>query len=539
MTGSGFQGTPTLRLGSAALNTVTRINDQQLTAVIPVGLPLGIYDLSVTNPDGAVVILAQAFTVTGSEIAISDVLPSRGLAGFEVSLNIYGSNFADDATVQVAGETLPVTMRVGNSYLRVTAPGTLAAGAHDVMVVNPGGGAAIAVGAYTVLDHEATDDLYADGTQFSTEPNTLRSAAPGVVRLTVVRQGGKNPLPQVDVRFLVGAPSVEAGGTLLGVGLITPHSPRTSATTTSVNWTPTAPGSYTLYAIIDPENRVAESVEGNNVVSRTLSVLPQAVDQVAPRVDSFTINGGEVSVIERRVRLDALASDPTPSSGLQSLLYQEFEFSQAANQWVPVRTSGWQEYKVARSGYSWDLVDSSGIKYLYAWVADSSGNISAFPYLTPINYVPPRERVGRNMARSYRYYLEAGQGMEVRVEPFRGDPDLYVWPSNPNEPPYVSNLPGEVVDRINFTAAASGEYQVEVYGYSEAEYRLVVVVGDAASVAASSGNTPDMAAASSGKDVRTESALPRDSVPAAQQSLPPAPALDTPVFRLYLPAVAR
>jgi hypothetical protein len=380
-------------------------------------------------------------------------------------------------------------------------------------------------------------------------PNDLLYTPAGAIVFHCVMNGQD----VIGIRIgVLGAPSEAAGGTLLGVGSITLLSPRSSAVTLPVNWTPAAPGSYTLYAVIDPNGSVSESDENNNLFSRTVTVLAQAADQTAPRVDSFTINQGAPSADDRRVRLDAQASDPAPSSGLQSLLYQEFEFSQAANQWVPVRNSGWLDYATARADFGWDLVDSPGIKYLQAWAADRSGNISAFPFRAGINYVPPQDRVGRNMARSYRYALEAGQRLVVTVTPISGDPDLYVWPPDSAAPPYVSNLSGAAVDTVTFTAAETGDYQVEVYGYSEAEYRLTIVVDPAAAaaVAATLDNTAAASAYSSNasetgpsanleKVALTDPVLSRESAPTEQQTLPAAPALPDAPPSLYLPMVTR
>lgn len=57
-----------------------------------------------------------------------------------------------------------------------------------------------------------------------------------------------------------------------------------------------------------------------------------------------------------------------------------------------------------------------------------------------------------------------------------GDADLYVWPPNPNEPPWVSNLSGNAGDDYGVPITVAGIYQVEVYGYSTTDYRLAVTI---------------------------------------------------------------
>jgi hypothetical protein len=228
------------------------------------------------------------------------------------------------------------------------------------------------------------------------------------------------------------------------------------------------------------------------------------------------------------------ASDPFPGSGLHTVLYQEFEFSQAANQWVPGYNSGWLDYGTSHTGYSWDLLPSPGIKYLHAWVADRSGNIGNFPYRATINYVPPTDRIGRHLARSYRYTVKAGTAMAVTVVPIHGDPDLYIWPPNSNASPYVSNLANAAVDALTFTAETDGEYQIEVYGYSAAEYRLTIEVN---SNSARSG-AQNVDSTNPAKEILEAPVLSRNSAPFGQQALPavPLPA-ELPTENLYLPVV--
>ena len=531
--GDGFQATPILKLGNYQLTDVRFINSRQLTAVVPSGLPVGIYDLFVINPGGATVLLAQGFSVTDEGPSINFMLPTQSIAGVETTLNLYGQNFAENAVVRFGGQTL-LPEWIDATYLRVTLPSTLAAGDYAVVVQNLDGGTATAPTLYTLLSDLNNDDLYASSNQLWTDPLSPRSAGSSDVGLVVTRQGGKQPIGNVTVRFYVGNPN--AGGQLLGDGAIDLLSPRSSDSTTSVEWTPSAPGAYTLYALIDPDSTVPEALEGNNVVSRTLTVLPPAADQIAPRVDSFTINDGAAATTAQDVRLNTTASDPAPSSGIQSLLIQEFEYSQGANQWVPVRNSGWLDYQTTRLSYAWRLLPSAGVKYLQAWASDRSGNISVFPFKARINYIPPTDRVGFNQGRAYRYTFQQGDRVVVTLTPVSGDPDLYVWTPNPDAPPYVSNLSGTVVDTVDFIAAQGGEYQVEVYGYSAAEYRLSVEVNPVGA----RHNAGSLGGEDLQKEQLTAPLISLNSTPATQQVLPTAPtAADAPLRSLYLPAISR
>jgi hypothetical protein len=361
-----------------------------------------------------------------------------------------------------------------------------------------------------------------------------RASGATKVGLIVHRQGGKTTLADVTVRFYLGDPN--NGGTVLGNGIIDFLSIRSSATTSAVDWTPPTPGSYTLWAVIDPDGFVNESIETNNVVSRTLTVLPPAPDGVPPRVDSFSINSGATNTTQQTVALDASATDVSPSSGLKSILYKEFEYNQNTAQWLPIKNSGWLDYEANRTNKSWELAPASGLKYMQAWAADNAGNIALFPFKAFINHIPPSDRIGTNQTRSYFYDLTAGQTLRVRVTPISGDPDLFVWSPNPNEPPYVSNLSGgvEEVTVVN----AVGRYQVEIYGYAKSDYQLEVEIID--SVVGRS--TSQVGGVDPNKPQPSSPVIPRnDQGPGNQQSVPTAPTAppaDTSV-KLYLPSVNR
>jgi len=288
---------------------------------------------------------------------------------------------------------------------------------------------------------------------------------------------------------------------------------------------------YDLYAVIDPGNAIPETVEANNVVSRTVTVLGTTADKIAPHVDSFAINDGASVAASPDVTLDATASDNPGGSGVASLLYLEFEYSQAANQWFPVQNSGWVTYTVAQSNYPWTLLPSAGMRYLQAWAADKAGNISLYPYRAYIDYVPAADHVEQGQVRVYRYTLAAGQVLTATITPISGDPDLYVWPPDfPTRPPWVSNL-ASGADEVRFSAPLAGVYQIEVYGYAAADYRLTIATGPAG------GHLEALQGwASATKPQRPAPALPVNSEPGTQIALP---APTVPDHKIYLPIVLR
>ena len=433
------------------------------------------------------------------------------------------------------GDTTLDTSNVISTQLRAVVPAGLTAGVYDVTVENTDGISATLPNAYTVLSG-SDEDLYAQSHELWTDPGAPRAQVEAKIGLVVHRLGDKNVLPSVKVRFYLGDP--DAKGTVLGDGMIPLLSPGSSASTSTVAWTPPDNGTYEIYALIDPDDAVTERFEDNNVVSRTITVLSAAPDQIAPHVDAFDINDGAVETDKVTVTLNTIASDPAPSSGVATLLYLEYEYSQASGQFVPVQESGWMTYATSSSDYTWELTPSAGVKYLQAWAADGAGNISLFPYSDSINYVPPTMTILPDQGRIYRYSVTAGQQVTARLISISGDTDLYVWaPDHETRPPWVSNL-SEGIDQVTFNAPVDGVYQVEVYGYTSAEdqltaeYLLQVVVASAGASAAQL-----HPGARTDKSVLDRPLVPIASEPGNRIGLPAAPTTAEPNRSIFLPAL--
>ena len=457
---------------------------------------------------------------------IREVRPNQGRANLINTINLYGTNFAQGATARVETTTLAVTY-ISATQLQADVPAGLAPGVYGLTVTNPNGATGTLANAYTVLGAD-NDDLAAYAYELWVDPAAPHANATAKVGLVVHRQGGKQVIANVVIHFYVGDPL--AGGSFIGADTIALLSPRSEATGPGVNWTPPAAGPYELYAVIDPSNTIAESNESNNVLHRTITALASAADQVAPHVDSFVINNGALDTADRTVLLNTTASDPAPGS-VASLLFLEYEYSQGANQWVPVQASGWLDYASVRANYSWTLLPAIGMRYLQVWAVDRAGNVSLFPYKQFITYDPPIHRVGLDQTRIYRYELAAGEQVLVRVQANSGDPDLYVWaPDHATRPPWVSNL-RTGVDDVSFVAPLAGVYQVEVYGYSAAEYQLVVDHSTGLTVAAQlrGGLDPD-------KSIPSQPRIPLSNEPTARFALP-APTVTARSF--YLPLIQR
>ena len=232
------------------------------------------------------------------------------------------------------------------------------------------------------------------------------------------------------------------------------------------------------------------------------------------------------------VTLTVSAEDNVGGSGMGSMFFVELEFAQAAMQWVPVQASGWLSYT---THYTWTLVPVAGVRYMQAWAADKAGNISLYPYKDRINYLLPTDRVAMGQVKLYRQYVGAGQTLTVIVSPASGDPDLYVWPPTEGAPAWVSN-DSTGVDQVSVVTPASGTYQIEVYGYTAAEYTISINVSGGVTRPAIEEQVVQSIDAA--KPSRPGPVIPTSNEPLGQMGVPAAPVTGD-VWRIFLPLVLR
>ncbi len=470
--GNNFEATPEVRLGPYLLADVTYLDSQRLAVTVPAFLPPGDYDLIVTNPDGRSAVFTAGYRVTTDEITLQEVRPDRGWTDVATEIHVYGMNFAQGATVFLDATALE-TEYVDATHLQAAIPANLLApGSYAVTVVNPGGDEDTQANAYTVVARDS-DDLFGFSYEFWSQPNALRVGQSALLGIVVHRQGGEFALVDVPVRFYLGAPSAQ--GQLLGVTSLESLVPDHQMSTPGITWTPTEPGNYTLYAVIDPDNQIPETDETNNVLMRSVTVMPLVTDVLPPQIDELSINDGALIATSRDVRLSVRATDQ--ESGVRAVKFVEYKYIAGVDRWIPVQESTWLDYVGAPATYDWRLVDTPGIKYILAWVSDRAGNVSESPVLAGINYLPAQpDTLAAGEARVFRYPMAIGEQMSAFVMPRSGDPDLYVWPpDHETRSPWISQQESGP-DEVSFVAPVAGEYQVEVHGITDAVYELVTEI---------------------------------------------------------------
>jgi hypothetical protein len=261
-------------------------------------------------------------------------------------------------------------------------------------------------------------------------------------------------------------------------------------------------------------------------------VLPlPTVNAALPRIDSATIDGGAITTTDPAVTFQASTSGPTGSA--RWMRFVEYHYNPATKAWAQAtstaqQASGWVA-ATDTGRYELQLNSTAGVKYLQAWAADSAGQPSRLPYQSFINYIPASDKLARNETRIYRYTVRVGERLTARAESSSGDADVFIWSSNPDVPPWASNL-SSAADQVSLVAPADGSYQIEVRGHSAASYRLTVTVASGSSAPPAAGGIAP------GKPVPSQPTVPVDSAPSIRQATPLGPATEQ---RIYVPVVRR
>ena len=474
--GSNFQESAAVRLDEFALPAVQFIDSGHLRATVPTGLTAGVYNLTVDNPDSGSDTILNAFTVLEpTPPIVSSINPTQGPNDIANNLTIRGQNFADgvSVTLTTAGGQIPlIAPAIANSTeIRALTPISITPAVYDLVVTNPDGRSDTLLGAYRAVTPEECDDLYAGETDLWLDPPSLHASQAVTLGLTVRRQCGAGDLTGLPVRFwFEGLTDVVTGSAAL-------LPPRQEMTVTAFWDLALAEGDITLYALIDPLEQVSENIETNNLISRTVTVLPPLPDTTPPVVQAFSINDGALYTPSPYIYLDTQASDNPGGSGVASLYFVEYWYDYSAGDWLQVASSDWLPYNQAQTDFQWRFYVPSweifrGARYMQVWAADAAGNISLYPGGQLINWHGYYGLIRTPWPIVLRHPLITGEGLRVRITkmgyitPSYRVPDLHltIWDPHGEQLHHILLPYGEPPGwkEAAFYAVTDGVVQLEI-----------------------------------------------------------------------------
>lgn len=465
--GANFSEPMTVKIGGAASPAVTRKSSAELVAAVPTSLTPGVYTVQVCNAAPTCASLPNSFTVLGAGPVIGSIYPSQGHNDAPNAIVVRGFNLSAATTLSLPGvgaELQPAGVQVSGGQLQATIPAGLPAGSYNLMACN-GSVCDTLEGAYVALG-VVMNDFSASSEDLWTAPVTIRAGNTVVLGLNVHRLSGIG-LAAAPVAFYVNDPSDPANKISPASDPQTAEMPVGSVDVVTATWTPTGlSGTVTIYAVIDPQHQLTEATRANNTVSTTIQILPREEDETAPVIEALRLNEGAAITAQRQVSLALTANDDPAGIGIKTMKVVERQYNTAARQWVVAEETGWMAYQAS---YTLTLTEQAGLHFIQVWVSDGAGNVSEMAQAS-INYAPAQANIYAGQVHIYRVELTAGEAADFSLESLAGDADLYVWDDDGN---YVAaSLETDSVDAVSFMAAASGTYQVEVYGYTDSTYSL-------------------------------------------------------------------
>jgi photosystem II stability/assembly factor-like uncharacterized protein len=127
---------PAVYLDSTSLGGAGWVSTTTLTITVPMAFPVGVYTVTVANPDGQSGSLADSLTVRYPAPVLQGLSPVSSTYGQATVLTMTGTGFVATPTATL-GETPCSVGYVSSTTLTTTVPGNLLPGIHSLTVCNP------------------------------------------------------------------------------------------------------------------------------------------------------------------------------------------------------------------------------------------------------------------------------------------------------------------------------------------------------------------------------------------------------------------
>ena len=215
---------------------VSSVSSSKFTGTFDLsGAPLGIYNLTVTNPGDQVATKTNCFTVLspGTDPTFSGIIPKTGLNTADQAVTISGTNYRTGATVTITNNTTMKTVTgtlTGQTTIRCTLPTkNLPIGLYNLTIRNTDGSNITSLNAFTVTNPVPTVTKVSPVSGYNTGTATVTITGTKFVSgLSLVLVNGSTTVPGTVVT--------------LSQTSITGSFPLTSVTAGIYNLTVTNPG---------------------------------------------------------------------------------------------------------------------------------------------------------------------------------------------------------------------------------------------------------------------------------------------------------
>lgn len=260
--GANFQSQVQAFVGLSPMTGTTQVNPGRIDGAAPPG-PVGLADVTVTNPDGQSAALTAAVRYVVPPPTIATLTPNTGPGQGGTTVRINGSGFQVGATVSFGGTNAPSAVVISPTDIDVVSP-LGADGPVNITIVNPDGQSVTQNNAYTYIappnpvQVTPSSGPTTGGTNITITGTFFRTGATVLI--------GTNPCQSI---------SVQMGGTAL--------------TCT----TPTGASGPVAVTVTNPDNQAGVL---NNAFTYLAPVPPPTVSGVSPAFGPVT-GGTQVTVL--------------------------------------------------------------------------------------------------------------------------------------------------------------------------------------------------------------------------------------------------
>ncbi|MBN1889580.1 MAG: hypothetical protein JW850_16410 [Thermoflexales bacterium] len=240
-------------------------------------------------------------------------------------------------------------------------------------------------------------------------------------------------------------------------------------------WVPSVSGPFTLTVTVDPDDRVVETDEEDNV----WTIVDDVWSASWPRPILTASTSSQQQWLATIQPSLELAQDPSTWPLAQSLAIQVYQYT-TSTQVATAHLLGeqiWHKIALPLSPFTLTLplTTAPGPLVLHIW-GWSAGGWSQRPAVVEFNYVPPATPILSGTQHTYLMELERGDDLTLALDVATGgDANLFVWdPYTGDSPAWQAVKAGDDVLTID-PAPFEGRYILGVYGQTSATYTLTVV----------------------------------------------------------------
>ena len=201
ITGTGFLSSTQIRVGDdVTLANITLVSSTVVKGDIPIGLPLGSYDVTVMNPNEQPVTLPNAFSVILPPPTIIAVSPDSATNDITSTLTITGAGFLSSTQIRLGDDVtlLNITL-VSSTVVKGDIPIGLPLGSYDVTVMNPNEQPVTLPNAFSVILPPPTITAVSPGSISNDVTTTLTITGTGFFSATQIRLGDDVTLTNITL----------------------------------------------------------------------------------------------------------------------------------------------------------------------------------------------------------------------------------------------------------------------------------------------------------------------------------------------------